>query len=233
MKKVLALIFMIFISGAIAMQAQPKLEIVGGDTYDWGEVSPDDSPLKTKVRLKNVGNKELIIEQVRPGCGCTTAPLNTDRLGPGQFATLDVEFKVSNYTNQVHKTISIRTNDPENRVSIYHLKAYVVRPISTFPNFINMTNSVVGEKNSGKIVLRNSTEKPITIKKITHDVDGMKLNIDEGAVIPAKGQLAVQATIVPEKQGRIKGIVRMMTDSEKAPTIEFRIYGNAISIGNQ
>ncbi len=217
----------IFVFGTLAMQAQPKLEIVGGDTYDWGEVSPDDSPLKTKVRLKNVGDKELIIEQVRPGCGCTTAPLNTDRLAPGAFATMDVQLKVSHYTNQVHKTISIRSNDPDNRVTIYHLKAYVVRPISTFPNFINMTNSVVGQKNTGKIVLRNSTDKPITIKSISHDVDGLTLDVKEGAVIPAKGQLAVQATLNPEKPGRIKGIVRMMTDSEKAPTIEFRIYGSA------
>ena len=37
-----------------AVFAQPKIQIVGGETHDWGKVKAKDSPLKAIVKLKNV-----------------------------------------------------------------------------------------------------------------------------------------------------------------------------------
>ena len=66
--------------------AQPQMEIIGGDTYNWGKVKPGKNPLKATILVRNIGNEELHITQVRPGCGCTTAPLDKDKLKQGDTA---------------------------------------------------------------------------------------------------------------------------------------------------
>src|SRR6056300_1776529 len=87
--------------------AQPKIEVIGGNKHDWGKVSPKDSPLKTKVKIKNTGNEQLVITNVKPSCGCTTAPLDKDKLKPGEVATVNVTFNVGSKAGVNSKTIRI------------------------------------------------------------------------------------------------------------------------------
>lgn len=68
--------FTMFVFAASLAFAQPKISIQGGDTQDWGKVKPKDSPLKASIKITNEGSEELKISDVRPGCGCTTAPLD-------------------------------------------------------------------------------------------------------------------------------------------------------------
>ena len=50
----LAAVALIFVMAGAAY-AQGKIEVVGGDTYDWGAVSP--AKLKSVIEVKNVGFK--------------------------------------------------------------------------------------------------------------------------------------------------------------------------------
>src|SRR5437667_12794840 len=66
-------------------KAQPvgKIEIVGGDTYNWGNVQPGE--LKATIQVKNTGQGDLKITDVHPGCGCTvTSPIDKNPLKPGE-----------------------------------------------------------------------------------------------------------------------------------------------------
>ena len=51
MKKYLISLFAIALSFSF-LNAQPKIEIVGGDTYDWGIVSVKNDPLTTKMQVR-------------------------------------------------------------------------------------------------------------------------------------------------------------------------------------
>ena len=42
---------------AATAYAQPKIEIKGGDTYDWGNVTDVSKPLAGQVEIKNTGDK--------------------------------------------------------------------------------------------------------------------------------------------------------------------------------
>jgi predicted CDP-diglyceride synthetase/phosphatidate cytidylyltransferase len=54
----------LFVFALTVAAAQPKMEFVGGDTYNWGKVSPKDSPLKTVMKMKNTGDEVLVITEV-------------------------------------------------------------------------------------------------------------------------------------------------------------------------
>ncbi len=101
MKRTLALVVFLFVP--FLLFAQPKIEIVGGDTYDWGTVKRTDDPLRAKIKIKNVGTEVLKITEVKPGCGCTTAPLDKNELKPGEEASLDVTLRITGYQGNVTK----------------------------------------------------------------------------------------------------------------------------------
>ena len=71
------------VCASAAASAQGTLEIIGGDTYDWGTVAP--GKLTTTVEVKNTGAQDLKITEVRPGCGCTAAPIDKNLLNPNEI----------------------------------------------------------------------------------------------------------------------------------------------------
>jgi len=152
-------VLVLFSSFAIA---QPKLEIEGGDTYNWGKVNYKNSPLKANIKLKNVGTEVLKITEVKPGCGCTTAPLDKYEIAPGDYATLSVSLNISTYTGETVKSIRISSNDPQNGDKYLFIKADVYRPIVVNPsNYLGRSSIYVGKQEEFNFSLR------IKLKKIS------------------------------------------------------------------
>lgn len=62
-------------------------------------------------RFKNTGNKPLIIQSVRPGCGCTVADKPEAPLAPGEEGTIKGKFDSNNQSAGEHrKAISVDAN---------------------------------------------------------------------------------------------------------------------------
>lgn len=207
--------------------AQPKLELECGSTYDWGKIKAKDSPAKANIKFFNKGDEMLKIYGVKPGCGCTTAPLDKDSIQPGDYATLSVSLRISSYTGAVSKSITIRSNDPEKRTTILYIKAQVMRAITLSPRFMNFAKAFVGETSNAKITVSNSTDKDITIKEIEISPEGFEINIKEDAVIPAKGQIDIICTYTADKPGRFTGSIKFKTDHPDATRQNIQVYGNA------
>ncbi|MFM8568732.1 MAG: DUF1573 domain-containing protein, partial [Candidatus Kapaibacterium sp.] len=106
------------ITSTATASGDPKLEIVGGDTYDWGNVKPKDSPLKAKIKLTNTGVGTLYIKEVKAGCGCTATKIDKDTLNQGESGIVDVSLNVATGTGLVTKTITVYSNDPSNASKI-------------------------------------------------------------------------------------------------------------------
>jgi len=220
----------IFIIAMSSLLAAPKLEIEGGTTYDWGRVKPEDSPLKAKIKLWNRGDEVLHIKNVKPGCGCTTAPLDTNMIDPGKYATLEVSLNISSYNGPVTKSISVFSNDSSKDHAVLLIKADVTRPIASFPTYIAFSKLFVGEEGNTKVVLTNNTDKPITITNITSSDTRLKFNLKAGDVLPPKQPVSLDANIKPDKTGRLDFNVKIETDSDEAKTLEVRGWGNIVEM---
>lgn len=223
MKHLLLTLFLV--SGTIL--AQPKIEIVGGDTYHWGKVKPIDSPLRTRAIIKNTGDEVLRIFRVEPGCGCTTAPLSNDYIQPGDSAELDINLQIRNNKVSLHKKIDIYTNDPRHKIFVYNLKADIFVPLEAEPNFFAFNSMKVGEETVAYLSIVNNTDKAITIKKIISSHEDVILDINAEDVIPANGKLKVKATYVPTRAGAFNASMTLMTDSIDLPRMQISAYGNA------
>lgn len=226
--KLYAITFLFLICFINLTFAGPKLEIEGGNTYDWGIVKPDQSPLKAKIKLWNKGDEQLEIKNVKPGCGCTTAPLDKNLLQPGEYATLDVSLNITSYNGDVTKSISIYTNEENNDHVVLFIKANVSRPVNVFPTYLAFSRLMVGEESSAKVVLTNNTDKPIKVNKITISDERIKLSLKNGDILQPKQPLSVDAFYKPDAPGRLDFNVVIETDSKEADKIEIRGWGNII-----
>lgn len=208
-----------------SLSAQPKFEFAGTSQKDWGKVLQDSGPLKTKIKIKNTGNKTLEIYGIKPGCGCTTAPIDKKLIDPGDFATVSVELKIIKDSGPITKGIEFTTNDPKNDRVNYYLKANVKVPLEVFPEFMNMGAILLNESKSGRVVLTNHTNKKITIKAVKVSNKDITTDIKAGKVLEPNSYNPVGATIKSNTEGLINGEITFLTDSKKYPEVTIKVRG--------
>jgi len=218
------LALMIF-AGSFAY-AQPKLTIIGGDTHDWGKVKPKDDPLKATIKIKNEGNELLKISDVRPGCGCTTAPLDKKELNPGEIASMDVTLKLGATSGMMTKSITINSNDPQNATKVLYLKADVVRPIQILPTqYFSFGEMTVGTKSEAKLIIKNTSTQDIVLSDF-ESLAGITLNLTKPTTIPGGGEVELIAKVTPNDKGYFNGVVKMKTNHPDYASLDIIAYGN-------
>lgn len=229
MKKIIAVSFFALMS--VSLYAQPKIEISNNATYDWGRVNLATPVLHTTMVFKNVGNEPLKIYSVSPACGCTTAPLTKTEIAPGDTAHLPISLNISSYTGKVNKTIAVHTNDPDNRNKDISLNAFVVRPLTIFPNFLNFSSLIPGEQTTAKIVLSNTADQSIKIKSMELTPNNLKVNIKEGDEIKPGENFALEANYTPtsgEIGSRFLCKIVLHTTNSDVPEITITGFGNVV-----
>lgn len=225
MQRILTLALMM-VAFTISMYAQPQIEIIGGDEYNWGSVKPSDSPLKAKVKIKNVGNQLLKVDKVKPSCGCTTAPLDKDQLKPGETATIDIKFNISSRPGHTSKTIRIHSNDPKNPTKILRLKAEVFVPIVVQPSSnLRINNLKVGYETVATAKIKNVSKSVIKLKNYKFspsNVEGVVTNLKKNITLKPNEEFDLIARIKPVKSGYFQMTIIIETDNKDLN--EIKIY---------
>ncbi|HOK13562.1 MAG TPA: DUF1573 domain-containing protein [Candidatus Kapabacteria bacterium] len=225
MKRWFALLLLFFT--ALQVYSQPKIEFVGGETIDWKDVSPKDNPLHSEVIIKNAGTEKLVIKEVKPTCGCTTAPLDKYELEPGETTKMKVTLNLGSSSGKVHKTIRVTSNDPNAQTKIISLRANVIRPIEIKPaNYIVFDNPKVGVESTAKFFIKNNTNKPITISDFKTEPRILKINLVGEKQIQPNEEIEIIARIIPDKTGYLNAYIKMKTTEPDTPEVEIRCYGN-------
>lgn len=223
--KIYSLLFVIIVA-SVSLFAQPKLEITGGFSKNWGTVTPKDSPLKTSIIIKNTGTDLLLISKMKPACGCTTAPLKKSELKPGESTDVEITFNVASNSGPVKKTIAIETNDPKNSSINYLLEANVVRPITLLPSsYMNFSPMQVGMEGQAKVTVKNTSNEKITIMDPQTEPKDMKVNLTGKKVLKPGESYDLTVKVTPKKAGPLNTKVSFKTNSPDAPIIEIFGYG--------
>ena len=71
-----------------------------------------ESSVLIQEQIKNVGNEDLILKEVKKTCGCTATKVDKDIIKPGEVAKVNVTMTISG-NHRKTKYITIVTNDPK------------------------------------------------------------------------------------------------------------------------
>ncbi len=216
-----------FFLSALAI-SQPKIEIVGGDTYNWGKVSIKKDPLTTTIKILNAGNKKLIISEVKPACGCTTTELDKSELNPGDTANLPIVFRIVGTHSKVSKTVRITSNDPIDKDKIIRLEADVFYPIELIPgNAISFGDMEIGREDTSSVIIINNTGKEINLSGFEPTSDDCQVvNIQEGKKnIPEGEEFELKISAKPKQSGFYNSAIQIKVDFEEYSELKISCFG--------
>jgi len=102
---------MLLAVAAVLCFAQPQIQFQE-TTHDFGKIKEEGGKVTGRFIFTNVGTEDLILTNVRPGCGCTAANYTKDPVAPGQQGFIDATYNPYNRPGGFNKNIRVTTNEP-------------------------------------------------------------------------------------------------------------------------
>ncbi len=212
--------------------SQPKIHFVEKE-IDFGKVSYRDN-LKGRIYITNTGSDTLVITDVKPGCGCTSAPLSKNKIAPvnkegkGDTAIVDIEWSVKNFSGNTTKSIDIISNDPKTSKTPVFVKANIIRPFVIQPRYINFDKLYVGKLDSSHTVIKNTSKDDATILDVIKSSDKILVNLKKGDVLKAGESVTLTVTTTPQSAGTVRETIQLQLKHPDEEKLDFTVYGRAI-----
>src|SRR3989337_2142120 len=133
--------------------------------YDFGKIYIGES-VKHAFKFKNLGEGELIINNVKSSCGCTAALVSKNILHEEEEGEVEVKFNSGHYVGKVTKSIVVNSNDPENSKYKLTITGEVIEEVSVNPRRINFGIVRRGDSCTKNVEIKIVPELKIDIKKV-------------------------------------------------------------------
>jgi hypothetical protein len=227
-----------FCAIASAEQAQPKVEITPAD-FNLGTV---DEGVKAKATftIKNVGNADLIIYDVRPTCGCTIASLSSKIIAPGKTATLDAFYNSQYASGLIRKYINVSTNDVKTgNISLVLTANVKAKPAPDIALSVYMLANIQipsGGSTQRSLAISNPGQIDLLINEIAAtqgiqaDIDGVKVEsgkTTKTSITLRPGEIKkIDVTITPKTvKGNFQEVLTIRSNARRNPVRTFVVQG--------
>lgn len=160
-------------------------------------------PETVEYGLKNSGDKPLIINDVKVGCGCTSVEILHKTIAPSQSGILKIKYDAK-LLGHFNKYVAVYTNaDP--KPLILTIKGVVVHEIMDYSgeypykmgkivaenNNIEFDDVNQGERPAAKIHIRNNSVEVLK-PQVMHMPDYLKAEVSPSTVMPGKtGEITI------------------------------------------
>ncbi|MCR4964611.1 MAG: DUF1573 domain-containing protein [Bacteroidales bacterium] len=104
-------LFLTMLVAFCMVNAQPEIKF-DSQTYDFGKIKEEGGKVTGRFEFTNVGNQDLILVNVKPGCGCTAANYSKEPVAPGQKGFIEATYNPYNRPGAFNKNIRVTTNEP-------------------------------------------------------------------------------------------------------------------------
>jgi hypothetical protein len=192
-------------------------------TYDFGRAKSGD-PIKHTFIFTNTGCETLVISNVRPGCGCTTAGEWTKKVEPGKTGEIPIQVNTANFNGPIMKNVSVDSNDKAAPTSVLYLKGTVWKPVDINPQFAMI--NVAPDTQGGSTVVRiiNNMEEPLTLSN--PEINNASFTATLKTNQPGKEYEMTISIVPPIRTGYSQAQVTIKTSSSAVPTLTANIGAN-------
>ena len=112
----------------LSTEAQPQIEFEE-KTHDFGTFEEGVQATYT-FTFKNTGNAPLVLNGVKPSCGCTVPKWNKEPIAPGEEGTITVTYNSKGRVGNFTKTITV-THNGEGGTIYLTIRGVVTKAVST------------------------------------------------------------------------------------------------------
>ncbi len=97
-------------------------------SYDFGKIK-EGEVVKHKFKFTNTGTNNLILENVKPSCGCTALDWPKEPIAPGKSSEIEAQFNSSGKSGPQTKYITITLNSAERLERITFTGDVIPKPV--------------------------------------------------------------------------------------------------------
>ena len=135
--------------GPAAAPAQDSEEVIEGPRIfceepqiDLGKVREGDK-VKAIWLVKNIGNRPLVIDDLKASCGCTTVALTEAEkvIAAGATQEITATFDSKGRNGMQGKRVTVKSNDPANSNFKLEFRAEVFSPFDIRPKRLHFRNA--------------------------------------------------------------------------------------------
>jgi len=108
MKKIILVALIALISFTANAQAKIKFKT---ETIDYGQIAKGSDGVRV-FEFTNIGDADIIIQDVKSSCGCTVPEKPKDPVAPGKTGVIKVKYDTQR-VGKIRKTITVYSNATE------------------------------------------------------------------------------------------------------------------------
>lgn len=146
--------------------------VVPETTYDFGRMRLDGPDQKRQFQISNEGEAPLELVAGKSTCQCTKFTLDREVVGPGESATLTIEWQAKKLTQQFNHGGTVYTNDPEQTKLSFIVHGSIESSIVTKPQSVWSVGNIVGdEPGSVQATLFSRVIPKLTIEDVSAETE--------------------------------------------------------------
>jgi len=186
---IIATAIIIMLTNILAAQEKASKIVLPEVVFDFGFFA-DDARVVHTFTIKNEGDDTLRIIKVKPGCGCTAAPLRNANIAPNDSTFVDVYFDSKRLTGLVKKKVTILSNDPINplmeaaTISITGKKHPYIKCDPEVINFGRLSAEKLDKEYS--VTLTNITSTDVELEIIDYSKDYIDIQLANSVLKPGE-----------------------------------------------
>jgi len=216
-------IFIVLFLTTALLLAKPAIKFKTA-VLDFGEVA-SGKIVDINFEFENAGTDMLVIKNVIPSCGCTTAALAKKEFQPGEKGTIASKFNTGGYNGKVIKTITVTSNDPQTPEIRLTLSGTVVlkdfAQADIRPEQIAFGGVSIGKTYVRKFNLSNSGNLDLRILEISCSPE-VSLAFKTNA-LAAKKSTEITLSFTPFEKGSFNNMVKIRTNDYRNPYLFIRL----------
>jgi hypothetical protein len=194
--------------------------------YNWGKVESGDV-VKHVFVVSNAGTEMLVISNVHPSCGCTTAGAWTTNIEPGKTGSIPVQFNSARFSGPttITKTVEVFSNARNHPRETLFLRGLSRRTIeATPPNPV--INVVTGTTSNVSTTVRLTCQGEQPIELSDPVLSSKSFTAELQTVTPGKEYKLVVTALPPFAVGSPSTTVHLKTTSLTAPNFDLNVVAS-------
>lgn len=206
---------------------QPKVVTIE-EGKNVGTVAKGEA-IEYAFRIRNDGKGDLVINDVKPSCGCTIGKFDKV-IKPGQEGKITLTIDTKAFSGPISKTAVVLTNDPAKSQFSLSLSAYVKPYVEVVPWGFFRIQGLVGEEATSFLILGSDEPnfKPVKIEVPQSYLSTTMVPATEKERVEGKGKTQWKVTLKADKTapaGIPSGEVKVTTGIAKQPELIIKVSG--------
>lgn len=215
---------------SVTQRGRGRLLVVS-DSWDFGFM-PQNAKVTHRYILENTGDDTLFIEEVKPTCGCTSAPLSKDKLAPGEKVPVDVTFDSKTFNGALTKHVNVVSSDKESPRYELSFKAHVGAAPAvglSAGSDIRFDKVAVNEARQARLPLVNLAAGPVNIRIADAPGAFLKASLSRESLAPREQAELVVETASALPAGDFHSSVTLEMSGAQAIRFTVPIRGTGIT----